>query len=284
METETGVFSSKMGGAFLILRSPWESVNMGRGFIGAGYSRRMSRDFEELDFRKTPMGELTLRRRRVLSLGGIEVFEVKLGEAFLMSSLFHDVEVALADLGLAALHGQACDVVVGGLGLGYTAVAALEHETVRSLLVVDALDAVIEWHQRGLVPLGARLTADSRCRLIHGDFFAFANSEEGFDPGETRRRFHAVLLDIDHSPRNLLHPRHGAFYEPEGLRKLASHLRPCGVFALWSDDPPDEQFLGALSAVFAECNAHVVKFANPLLERESASTVYVARKSEEANE
>jgi spermidine synthase len=239
----------------------------------------MSRDFEELDYRKTPMGELTLRRRRVLSLGGIEIFEVKLGEAFLMSSLFHEVEVALADLGFAELHGEACDVVVGGLGLGYTAAAALEHESVRSLLVVEALDPVIEWHQRGLVPLGARLTSDPRCRLIHGDFFALANSEEGFDPGEARRQFHAVLLDIDHSPRNLLHPRHGAFYEPDGLREFASHLRPGGVFALWSDDPPDDEFLGALGTVFGQAKAHVVKFPNPLLERESASTVYVARKA-----
>ncbi len=71
-----------------------------------------------------------------------------------MSSLFHEVEVALADLGLAALDGPDLDVVVGGLGLGYTAVAALKHTTVHSLLVVEALDAVIDWHKRGLVPLG----------------------------------------------------------------------------------------------------------------------------------
>ena len=225
------------------------------------------------------MGELTLRRRRVLSLDGIEIFEVKLGESYLMSSLFHDVEIALADLGLAELNREACDVVVGGLGLGYTAVAALEHESVRSLLVVEALDAVIEWHQRGLVPLGARITADPRCRLIHGDFFAFANSEEGFDPCEAGRQFHAVFLDIDHSPRNLLHPRHGAFYEPVGLRRFASHLLPGGVFALWSDDPPDDEFTMALEAVFVQSKAHVVKFPNPLLGHESASTVYVARKT-----
>ena len=239
----------------------------------------MSRDFEELDYRKTPLGELTLRRRRVLSLDGLEIFEVKLGEAFLMSSLFHEVEVALADLGLAALEAGEWDVVVGGLGLGYTAVAALAHAEVRSLLVVDALDAVIEWHQRGLVPLGPKLTADARCRFVHGDFFALAGSTDGFDSALPGRRFHAVLLDIDHSPRNLLHPRHGAFYSPEGLRALAAHLQEGGVFALWSDDPPDEEFLRTLGAVFATANAQVVTFANPLLERESASTVYVARKA-----
>ena len=239
----------------------------------------MSRDFEELDYRKTSLGELTLRRRRVPALGGLEDFEVKLGDAFLMSSMFHEVEVALANLGLAELDGP-LDVVVGGLGLGYTAVAALEHAKVRSLVVVDALDAVIDWHVRGLVPLGVRLTSDPRCRLVHGDFFALAGSPAaGFDPAHPGARFHAVLLDIDHSPRNLLHERHGGFYELEGLRTLAAHLHPGGVFALWSDDPPDEPFMESLRAVFATASAHVVKFHNPLLDRESASTVYVARKS-----
>ena len=146
----------------------------------------------------------------------------------------------------------------------------------KSLLVVDALDAVIEWHERGIVPLGAELTADARCRFVHGDFFALAASEAGFDSG---RKFHAVLLDIDHSPRNLLAPQNAAFYEPAGLSALAAHLHDGGVFALWSDDAPDDAFLRALASVFATATAQVVTFPNPLLDRESASTVYVARKA-----
>ena len=240
----------------------------------------MSRLFEELDHQQTPLGELTLRRRCILSLDDLEVFEVKLGDSFLMSSLFHDVEVALANLGLAELAGVGpLDVVVGGLGLGYTAVAALDHAEVRSLLVVDVLEAVIGWHQRGLVPLGKRLTDDPRCRLVPGDFFAFAEaSGPGFDPVQPGRRFHAVLLDIDHSPQNLLHLRHAAFYRLEGLRALTERLHPGGVFAMWSDDPPDASLLSSLEAVFASARAQVVNFPNPLLERESASTVYIARK------
>lgn len=239
----------------------------------------MSADFAELDYRQTPLGELTLRRRRVRSLDGLEVFEVKLGDAFLMSSLFHEVEVALADLGLAALDTAAPDVVVGGLGLGYTALAALKHPAVRSLLVVETMEAVIDWHERGLVPLGKELTADSRCRFVHGDFFALAaKPETGFDPQVPGRKFHAVLLDIDHSPTNLLHERHGAFYGVEGLRLLSEHLHPEGVFALWSDEAPEADFLAALDKVFMKVDSHVVSFYNPLLDRESASTVYTARK------
>jgi len=238
----------------------------------------MSKDLAILDSQPTPLGELTLRRRRILSLDGVEVFEVKLGEAFLMSSLFHEAEVALADLGLSQLDAPALDVVVGGLGLGYTAVAALKHPAVRSLLVIEALDAVVDWHNHGLVPLGATLTGDARCRFIHGDFFAMAGAPaQGFDPAQAGRRFHAVLLDIDHSPRRLLHPRHAAFYQPDGLRRLAAQLYPDGVFAAWSDDPPDAEFLQQLHQVFVNSQAHVVRFHNPLLNHDSASTVYVAR-------
>src|SRR4051812_19088867 len=188
----------------------------------------MGKMFEELDYQRTPLGELTLRRRRVPGFGDEDIYEVKLNESFLMSSMFHAVEVALATLGLAELDGSEWDVVVGGLGLGYTAVATLAEPRVRSLLVVDALEAVIGWHQREIVPLGAKLNRDPRCRLRHADFFALAASAAGF---ETGRRFHAVLLDIDHSPRNLLHDRHAAFYSTSGLRSLASHLLPGGVFA-----------------------------------------------------
>jgi spermidine synthase len=238
----------------------------------------MSADFAELDYRQTPLGELILRRRRLLSMDRLEIFEVKLGDSFLMSSLFHDVEVALADLGLAALTVPKLDVVVGGLGLGYTALAALKNPAVRSLLVVEALEPVIEWHQRGLVPLGPQLTVDPRCRFVHADFFALAvRPELGFDPETPGRKFDAVLLDIDHSPRHFLYEQNGAFYQVDGLRRLAAQLHPGGVFALWSDDPPDDYFLATLRAVFSEADARVVSFFNPLLEQNSSSTVYLAR-------
>ena len=84
----------------------------------------MSVHFAALDHRHTPLGELSLRRRRVPALDNLEVFEVKLGDAFLMSSLFHEVEVALADLGLAATASPAPEVVVGGLELIQSATSA----------------------------------------------------------------------------------------------------------------------------------------------------------------
>lgn len=92
----------------------------------------MDKLFEELDFRPSPIGDLILQRRKLLQLDGEVVYEVKLGDAYLMSSMFHEVEEALSRIDLGALDGDRWDVVVGGLGLGYTAVAALEFPQVRS--------------------------------------------------------------------------------------------------------------------------------------------------------
>jgi spermidine synthase len=181
---------------------------------------------------------------------------------------------------LAALARTGLDVVVGGLGLGYTAQAVLENSGVRSLIVVDALAEVIEWHQQGLLPLGKQLTGDPRCRFINGDFFAMSHSAEGFDSRVPGRRFDAVLVDIDHSPQNLLHPRHAALYRPEGLERLAAHLHPGGVFGLWSNDPPDQAFERTLAGAFATSAAHVVTFDNPLQDRDASNTVYVGVKAD----
>jgi spermidine synthase len=235
----------------------------------------MSARFEELDWRSTSMGELVLRRRR-LPASDVDIFEVKLGDDFLMSSLFTVAEVAMARLALASLPADEVDVAVGGLGLGHTAHAVLEHASVRSLVVVEALAEVIEWHQRGLTPLGAALTSDPRCQFVHADFFALLDREAGLDPQQPGRRFDVILVDIDHSPRHLLHPRHASFYQPAGTRRLASLLRPGGVFALWSNDPPDAGYTTALGEVFPTVATESVRFHNPLQEREAANTVYLA--------
>ena len=145
----------------------------------------------------------------------------------------------------------------------------------RSLRVVEALSAVIEWHQRALLPFAAELTSDPRCHLVHADFFALV--ADGTPFGRTApARFHAILVDIDHSPRHVLHPSHAAFYEPDGLRRLADRLHPGGVFALWADGAPDPDFLATVTAVFERADAHIVTFPNFYTSGESSSTVYIA--------
>src|SRR5437899_11533653 len=108
--------------------------HLGRGWRSSQGNWRMSMYFEELDFRPTAMGVLSLRRRRHPT-SGVDIYEIKLGDEFLMSSAFTVAELALARLGLAALARGDLDVVVGGIGLGYTPRAVLENRSARSLLV-----------------------------------------------------------------------------------------------------------------------------------------------------
>lgn len=225
----------------------------------------------ELDFQKTRLGELVLRRRMSSSLPGQVVFEVLLDGEFLMSSVVNQAEIALTNVGLAAVEGPVRTVMVGGLGLGHTAATALDWPGLEWLEVVEYLEPVLSWHRRGLVPLGARLTSDPRCHLVQDDFFAVVSREP-------TRAYDAILIDIDHSPDFLLEPANARFYQQGGLQKLRAHLRPGGVLALWSADPIDDAFLARARAVFRSAETELIEFYNPFLGEDDTNTLLIARR------
>ncbi len=238
--------------------------------------------FEELDFQETPLGEISLRKRSEPRLDNILIYEVKMNEEFLMSSLFVEAELQLSHLALGAIADVFTDklnVVVGGLGLGYTAAAVLDNPTVASLNVIDVMPPVIDWHRRGLVPMGEKLTGDSRCQLVLADFFALATANtQGFADTNQGQKVHAVLLDIDHSPSFWLNEGNGAFYTKQGLQSMADKILPGGVFGLWSDEKPDDRFTQLLQKVFTSVESHIVTFPNPYTQQESSNTVYLGFK------
>ncbi|MCJ8312238.1 MAG: spermidine synthase [Saccharospirillaceae bacterium] len=237
--------------------------------------------FEEIDSQSSSLGEISLRKRRMPVFGDRDIYEVKLGEEFLMSSMFVAAEEALSDLGLAKVQGDNLSVVVGGLGLGYTAVAALKDKRIAELLVVDALDTVIGWHKDELVPLGKILNADDRNRYVLGSFFDLATDPAtGFDTENKTKKFDAILLDIDHSPTEFLNAANASFYTTENLSLMAKQLKPNGVFAMWSQNLPEANFEALLNTVFDSVESHVVSFYNPFQNNESTNSVYVCVKSE----
>ena len=79
-----------------------------------------------------------------------------------------------------------------------------------------------------------------------------------------------MVVDIDHSPRHLLADGSAGFYGVEGTWRLAAHLRPGGVYSLWSNDRP--------TTPTVDVAAEVVTFPNPLQERTATNTVYLAAK------
>lgn len=237
--------------------------------------------FEELDFQPTPFGEISLRRRSEPRLEHKIIYEVKLGDEFLMSSLFVEAEEQLSTLGLNQLEKNGFEeelsVIVGGLGLGYTGLTALNYPGVAKVRIIDVMQPVIDWHQQGILPIGDVLAADPRCELVLADFFATATDDKpGFTDSDP---VHAVLLDIDHSPSHWLNSSNADFYSQASLTKMAAKIIPGGVFGLWSNDLPDPEFVDHLGKVFEQVKAHIVRFDNPYSGGESTNSVYIATKS-----
>ncbi|MFY9345750.1 MAG: spermidine synthase [Planctomycetota bacterium] len=230
----------------------------------------MAPTFEELDCRATELGELVLRRRRPVSQPDQWVYEVKLAGRFLMSSLNTTSERELATRALARLEGAGLHVLVGGLGLGYTAAAALAEPRVARVDVVERLPEVIGWHRRGLVPLGPALCADPRCRLIEGDCLQRLQAGDGTS-------YDAILIDIDDSPIHLLDETHAAFYSVSGLRAARRSLRPGGIFALWTSLPAEPEVTARLRQAFGEASVEEVRFDNALLDEPEVNAIYFAR-------
>lgn len=238
----------------------------------------MKHIFEELDYQPTPLGDISLRKRTEPRLDNTLIYEVKLGDEFLMSSLFVEAEEQLSILGLNKLisngHSEGLDIVVGGLGLGYTALTALQYDSVATLRTIDVMQAVISWHQKGLLPIGNVLATSVKSKLVHGDFFAIATDDQQGILDD--KQVHAILLDIDHSPSHWLNEGNSGFYNADSLARMRNKILSGGVFGLWSNEMPDANFTSLLLEVFQEVEEHVVRFPNPYSGGESLNSVYIA--------
>lgn len=226
-------------------------------------------DLEILAYEPSSLGMLCLRRRGMKSMPGAVVTEITLDHQFLMSSRNTASERALAELGLAMHEGSALRVLVGGLGLGYTAREVLRSHRVARVLVVEFLPPVIDWLERDLFPLAAELRADARFAVSLGDVY-----RRLADPPDEKHDL--ILVDVDHSPDEPLGSESAAFYTEEGLARARRHLADDGVLGVWSyaESP---RFAETLRRVFREVRALPLHFDNPVLQDAETNWLFFAR-------
>jgi len=238
----------------------------------------MPANLEILAYEQTPLGPLCLRRRELLSQPGTMVTEVTINHEFLMSSLYTDSEQALAQVAIDMHGGSNLNVLVGGLGLGYTAHNALESsgaklvEPVRHVEVVELLPQVIDWLICGLIPLSPQLIAErdnGRLKLIEGDVY-----RRLAQPAE--QQYDLILIDVDHSPDERLGDDSQPFYTATGLEAARQHLLPDGVLAVWSY-AQSSPFADALCEVFDEVRVEPVTYNNQLVDEERTDWLFFAR-------
>ncbi len=231
---------------------------------------------EILAYEPTPLGILCLRRRELLSVPGTTVTEVTLNHEFLMSSYLTESERAVARIGLELVSGRTISspaklkVLVGGLGLGYTAAAALKSDQVGLVEVVEFLPAVIEWLNNDLVPLAGQLKSDRRLLVTQGDIYARLTGP----PGD---RFDLIVIDVDHSPQDVLGEQSQPFYSEKGLEQARSQLTPGGVLGVWSyaEDTP---LLTNMKNVFADVQVEQVTVWNDLINQEQTDWLFFGRR------
>lgn len=168
----------------------------------------------------TPHGEVALRRRG-------DVLELVVDGAFAMDTVDTSTEVALATEALRR-HPAPAHVLVGGLGLGFTARAVLDDARVERLDVVELAEPLVRWSRQGLVPELAGLEG-ARCALHVADV-ADVLAGEGGPAGP----WDVVLLDVDNGPDFLVHAANAGLYEEAGLAAAAAVLAPGGVLVVWS--------------------------------------------------
>lgn len=235
----------------------------------------MAADLEILAYEDTPLGPICLRRRKTLSEPRQWVTEITLNHQFLMSSLHTDSELALARIPLEQLAGDRLQVLIGGLGLGHTAQAALAFDRVASVEVVELLPQVIQWMNDGLTPLAPQLNADRRLVVSQGNIFSrLASPPEG-------ACFDAILIDVDHSPEDQLGDGGHSLYSAEGLAKAARHLNDTGMLALWSYDQ-HSPLLEAMQQVFKKSSPHPITYFNQHVGEEFTDWLYVGQNSPSA--
>ncbi len=228
-------------------------------------------NFEILAYEETPLGLLCLRRREILSQPGTWVTEVTLNHEFLMSSYLTASERALTELGLERVTGgKELRVLIGGLGLGYTAASALNSVMVNHVEVVEFLPQVISWLESGLVPLAERLNADERLEVTHGDIY-----ERLSRPGE--QEFELIAIDVDHSPEDVLGEQSQGFYSCEGLTRAKSHLTQGGVLGVWSYDE-SSPLLANMQEVFETVTVEKVTVMNDLIREEQTDWLFFGGK------
>lgn len=227
-------------------------------------------NLEILAYESSPLGPLCLRRRALLSQPGTVVTEVTLNHEFLMSSLYTDSERILASTAIQMHSGNNLRVLVGGLGLGYTAREALLSSRVARVEVLELLPQVMDWLAKGLVPLSAELNNQARLVITQGDVYQRL-------AGPADEPFDVILIDVDHSPDERLEDASSSFYTREGLIAARSHLAADGVLAVWSY-AENSPFADALRSVYRQVHIKPVTYDNELIDEQITDWLFFARR------
>ena len=214
-------------------------------------------------------GEVVLLARRdpEAQAGAPVVLELRVNGVFVMDTLETTSETALARAALELVEAPS-RVLVGGLGLGFTAHEVLADPRVGHVVVAEIEEALVGWFRDGTVPHGPAFLADRRVTVAVGDVRQVV---EEAAPAS----LDLVLLDVDNGPDFLVFEANAALYESTFLERVWVVLRPGGALAVWSSTE-SSRLADSMTAVFGSCT--VEDRSVTLQGREDVYWLHVARK------
>ncbi|CCK81107.1 spermidine synthase [Desulfobacula toluolica] len=220
--------------------------------------------WEEIDRAKVPgqKEDVTLRKR------GTE-FSIRTAETELMNSRLHGSEEALAELTCSRIRQKSgLKILIGGLGMGYTLAAALEHSGPDALITVSELiPAVVGWNRKYLGHLAGMPLNDPRVSVKEEDIAKTIREKESF--------WNAIILDVDNGPEGLTRKANDLIYGRAGLEKSFRALCPGGILAVWSSGA-DEAFTRRLKQGGFKTETLTTRARKPA--KGSRHTIWLARK------
>ena len=186
----------------------------------------------------------------------------------LMNSRVYHSEQVLAQLGCAHLRGiDNTEVLVGGLGMGYTLAAALKAiNSASHATVAELIPEVVTWNQGPLGRCAGNPLQDHRTRVHIGDVAELLSLKQPV--------FDAILLDVDNGPEGLTQSDNNWIYSDAGLDNIYQTLKPLGMLAIWSAGP-DYLFSVRLKNAGFKVDTRIVR-ARP--GKGSKHTIFLAKK------
>lgn len=214
-------------------------------------------------------GEVVLRERRTPDAGpnATPVLELRVNGVFVMDTRETSSERGLATAALRRVD-RPRSVLIGGLGLGFTARELLADQRVEKLVVAEIEEALVQWMRDGTVPHGPGYLADERLSVINADVrLVVAEAAPA--------AYDLVLLDVDNGPGYLVHDGNQGLYERDFLAQVRTALRPGGAVVVWSA-AESPRLAAELEQVFG--NVAPIPFDVTLQSREEQYWIYLARR------
>lgn len=143
----------------------------------------------------------------------------------LMSSYCHVSEDALATVSRRCTTLPKPEIMIGGLGLGFTLAAYIKEFGDNAVLtVVEKSPDIIHWFKTYTNRNSLADLDDSSVNYVCADISKY-NPEKRFD---------IIALDVDNGPEAICGEHNETLYNRDGLKRIFNQLNPEGTLLLWS--------------------------------------------------